>query len=64
MAPAQPLFLMWTAIERETVYGNRDDSNLGQGISVEEAYRGVTINVIWFVFDSFYTAVKNFNAIA
>ena len=46
MAPAQPLFLMWTAIERETVYGNRDDSNLGQGISVEEAYRGVTINVI------------------
>lgn len=45
MAPSDPLFLMWCAVNRITSSGRVADANLSA--SVEAAFRGVTINAAY-----------------
>ena len=42
MAPADPLYLAWAAITRETLAGNKMNSN--RGLSLNEAIRAITID--------------------
>ena len=47
MAPAQPLYLMWSAVNRTTTSGRVVGPN--QRISVEEALKAVTINAAYSI---------------
>ena len=46
MAPARPLFLMWTAVDRVTINGVKEAGQTGQGIEVKEAFDAITITVL------------------
>ena len=47
MAPADPLYLAWTAITRETLAGNKMNSE--RGLTLHEAMRAVTIDAAYIL---------------
>lgn len=46
MAPAKPLFLMWAAVNKNTLNNEKDGKTM-EGISINDAFKGITINVQW-----------------